>query len=283
MINEVVKSTLPTLTVCARYDNNPLEVGEGTSLHYHDELEFLPIFEGCFHCVVDGRDYSANAGEVIFVNSRVPHATYASSRTRHGLLQFRQSDFISSDIHRIIKYSVKLHDQSESRVRILSIPELYDVTVEVLKEAKLRDTAYDFFVRSGIFRILGILYRHGIISDAEQLYKSKDVQKIIRALSYINEHYMENITLSDLCSELGFATGYLCRIFKSALGATFTEYLNFVRVCKAESLLIKTEKSILEISEEVGFASVSYFNRVFKRYGNCTPSYYRSAKYLAQR
>jgi YesN/AraC family two-component response regulator len=107
------------------------------------------------------------------------------------------------------------------------------------------------------------------------------VQKILPALSYINENYQEDLTLEEVSELLSFDPSYFCRIFKQATGATFTEYLNFVRVCKAEKLLAKTQRSILEISEAVGFSSVSYFNRIFKRHRGCSPRGYRSARYVA--
>jgi AraC-like DNA-binding protein len=105
------------------------------------------------------------------------------------------------------------------------------------------------------------------------------VQKIVPALEYVNKSYAENVTLDTTSAMLGFDPSYFCRMFKSATGATFTEYLNFVRICKAEKLLSRTQKSILDISEEVGFSSLSYFNRVFKKYRNCSPRSYRLAEY----
>ena len=78
---------------------------------------------------------------------------------------------------------------------------------------------------------------------------------------------------------LNFDPSYFCRIFKQATGATFTEYINFVRVCKAERMLARSDVSILDISEAVGFSSVSYFNRIFKKYKSCSPRFYRGAKY----
>ena len=96
----------------------------------------------------------------------------------------------------------------------------------------------------------------------------------------VNKNYSENVSLEEASSLLGFDTSYFCRIFKSATGATFTEYLNFVRICKAEKLLSQTKKSILEISEAVGFSSLSYFNRVFKRIRNSSPGNYRLAEHI---
>ena len=107
----------------------------------------------------------------------------------------------------------------------------------------------------------------------------REVQKILPILSYINQSYAENITLEDASERLNFDPSYFCRIFKTATGATFTEYLNFVRISKAEKMLSKTRQSILEISEAVGFSSVSYFTRMFKKYRSCSPRVYHTAKY----
>ena len=87
------------------------------------------------------------------------------------------------------------------------------------------------------------------------------------------------MSLEEISSMLGFNESYFCHIFKQATGTTFTEYLNFVRVCKAEKMLSQNKGSITEIAEAVGFCSVSYFNRIFKKYKNCSPGYYRHLNY----
>ena len=281
MNNEIVKRNVPRLTIHAKKGTHANNPGKYSPLHYHDELELLIVYSGEFVCAVDGVEYIAHDGDVIFVNSRIPHHTSGTTVTVTGLLQFRETDFLDSEMVKIIRYSARFQSRSEAPATVLHLPELFEEVDRVLEEAKSRNTAYDFYIRSGIFRILGILYRSGLLTNAEQMYNSKEIQHIADALSYINEHFQENISLDDVSHKLGFDPSYFCRIFKAATGATFTEYLNFVRVCKAESLLAKTADSILEISEAVGFSSASYFNRIFKRYKGCSPRHYRTAKYIA--
>ena len=164
-------------------------------------------------------------------------------------------------------------------VKVFKNPEIYKaIELLFIEEAEKRE-AYEVFMRSYILRILGLLYRDGVLTDAERVYNTREVQKILPILSYINTNYAENITLEEASELLSFDQSYFCRIFKIATGATFTEYLNFVRICKAEKMLSRTKESILEISEAVGFSSVSYFNRIFKKYRNCSPRLYRTAKY----
>ncbi len=282
MVIENVKANIPKLDICARKSeahNVPIP-RRISDVHYHDELEFLPVFSGRFLCRVDGVDYIARSGEIIFINAGVPHETHVIEEgTVTALVQFRESNYINLEIRKIIKYSIRLLNLESTPVRILNSKELFALFEEILVECEEKKNAYEIIVRSLILKVIGLLYRNNILSDGEQVFSTPAVQKILPAMTYINENYSENIDLSDISSMLGFDRSYFCRIFKIATGATFTEYLNFVRICKAEKKLSSTDESILDISSAVGFSSVSYFNRIFKKYKNCSPSVYRETKY----
>ncbi len=277
MVNETVRGNVTNTTVRAWISNDVnIKIGEVSSLHYHDELEFLPVYEGTFCCTVYDKVYEAHKGDVIFINSRVPHSTSRKEPSRTGLLQFKESDFNDNEFTKLIKYSMRYQSQVYYPIKIFSMPELFRVVDDIMMETKDKNKSYEIFVKSGIYRILGILYREGILSDADKIYNTGEIKKILPILSYINNNFSENITLDYASRQLGFDRSYFCRVFKIATGATFTEYLNFVRICKAENMLVKTHESILNISEAVGFSSVSYFNRIFKRYRNCSPRVYRT-------
>ncbi len=280
MRNEIVRSNVPKVTVYLRR-NELIPAGMQVGLHYHDELELIAVTAGEFHVTVGESDYAAGAGDVIFINTRVPHSTYAATDSGYILLQFRETDFIDGEIFKIIKYSARFREIGDEPVRIIRSDSLTREIDGILLESEGREVGYDFLIRGGIFRLLGSLYRMGVLSNAEEMYLSKEVQKILSALSYINSHYGEDISLDEVAALERLDPSYFCRVFKAATGATFTEYLNFVRVCKAETQLARTNDSILEISERVGFSSVSYFGRMFKRYRGCSPRTYRNARYIA--
>lgn len=276
MYNEQIQSTVAKAPVhVGKYPTQTREAGEIVGIHYHDELEFIVVYEGTFAISVNGEEYFAEGGEVVFVGSGVPHSTRYVTPARTGLIQFRENDFLSEKISKVIKYSVKLSNLSESRIRVIRNGDLFITLDRILKETDLKENAYDMFVRADIYRALGILYREGILLDTESFFASKQIQKILPALQYVNENYADSPTLEEAADLLGFDVSYFCRIFKAAVGATFTEYLGFVRVCKAEKLLSHSDMSIIEISEAVGFASLSYFNRVFKKVRFTSPGSYR--------
>lgn len=280
MRNETVANNVPKTTIHAHVADKRDIVGVIASTHYHDELELLPIFEGEFVAVVDGTEYKAYEGDVIFINSGVPHMTKNyQPGCISGLVQFKESNFLGNDISRVIKYSLKYHALSDCPIKVIKSKVLFDTLAELFEEINAKRVGYEIYVKSLIFKTIACLYREGVLSDAERIYNSNDVIKILPVLKHVNENYFENLTLDAASAMLSFDRSYFCRIFKSAVGATFTEYLNFVRISKAEKLLSGTDMSILEISEAVGFSSVSYFNRIFKKVRNCTPRHYRNVKY----
>lgn len=88
------------------------------------------------------------------------------------------------------------------------------------------------------------------------------VKEIVR---YINDHYVEEFALENLSSVLRYNKTYLCKLFKDATGITIVNYLNYVRVSRAYDLICYTSNSISNISLMVGYSSVHYFARIFKR------------------
>ena len=104
--------------------------------------------------------------------------------------------------------------------------------------------------------------------------ETEDV-RIQKIRQYIDEHYMENLEMSALADQFGFSYHYLSSYFNRQAREGFSEYLNKIRVEKAEGLLRDTDWTIARISEAVGYSDQGYFSRVFKRHTGYTPSGYR--------
>lgn len=101
---------------------------------------------------------------------------------------------------------------------------------------------------------------------------------IFKAAAYIKEHLNERISLEQAAAQVYLSKSYFCRILKSELGCTFTEYVNRLRIERGKALLLGTRKSISEISYEVGFEDQSYFTRIFKKQTGMSPGKYRELK-----
>lgn len=106
--------------------------------------------------------------------------------------------------------------------------------------------------------------------------KSKKRLQIEAAINYIHSHYAERITLDDLAELCDLSTTYFCKLFKSETGESFADYLTWVRMEKAIELLRDPKMKIYEISQEVGYSDVQYFNKVFRDTTGVSPSFYRN-------
>lgn len=97
---------------------------------------------------------------------------------------------------------------------------------------------------------------------------------IEHAMMYINEHYMDNISLDSCADYTGTSTFLLSKSFKRVTGKNFIDYLTELRLDKAKELLRDTGLRINDVAEQVGYQH-SYFNRIFKKQEGITPSRYR--------
>lgn len=92
--------------------------------------------------------------------------------------------------------------------------------------------------------------------------------------NYIDKHYSKDISLNDVADELGMNAIYLSQLFKRETGTTFSSYLTSVRIEQAIRLLKTGEYKIYEVSEMVGYQTVQYFSKVFKKETGKNPKDY---------
>jgi AraC-like DNA-binding protein len=95
------------------------------------------------------------------------------------------------------------------------------------------------------------------------------------AKDYIDENLCETIILDEVASEIHMSRYYLCRRFKESTGMTLTEYVSTRRVEMAKDMLENTSLRVADIAFEVGFQSLSQFNRAFQRVTRNTPTKFR--------
>ena len=98
---------------------------------------------------------------------------------------------------------------------------------------------------------------------------------VVRAKNFIREHLQDDFTLADIAKAACTSTFYICKLFKRHTRLNLTEYVSRLRVEKARELLQNPQLRISEIAYEVGFQSLTHFNRVFRTLAGQSPSEYR--------
>ena len=105
--------------------------------------------------------------------------------------------------------------------------------------------------------------------------------RIDKILEYINHNYMSaDLSLNKIAGIFKLSTPYLSKLFKDSTDKKFLDYLIYIRIEKAKEILVKSNKSVEEVSVSVGYLTCTSFIRVFKQYTNMTPSEFRKNENL---
>ncbi len=106
-------------------------------------------------------------------------------------------------------------------------------------------------------------------------FKYTDNATFNEILEYIHSHYTEDVDLDFLCDKFHLSKSHVSRLFNQHLSTTFVNYRNTLRVEDAKELLKSSSMTIQQISEQVGFDSMHYFYRVFRKLTGKTPKSYQ--------
>jgi AraC-like DNA-binding protein/ligand-binding sensor protein len=105
--------------------------------------------------------------------------------------------------------------------------------------------------------------------------KDSEPAQITRARQFIEANAQEKLSLAAVARQAGMSEFYFCKMFKKVTGVNFSRYVSCVRVEKAKNLLLNPNYRVSEIAFEVGFQSLTHFNRIFKNIAGQSPTEYR--------
>ena len=127
-------------------------------------------------------------------------------------------------------------------------------------------------------KLLTIFAQHLAILSNQVFIQQENAEPpvIKRAREYIHEHQAEELSLDQVAKAVNMSTFYFCKMFKKVAGINFTDYVARVRIEKSKNLLLNPNLRVSEIAFEVGFQSLTHFNRVFKKLLGQSPTDYRA-------
>jgi YesN/AraC family two-component response regulator len=152
------------------------------------------------------------------------------------------------------------------------------VSPEELREAYFGTRVVAPKQHNSIVKLLAIFAQHlSMVSNQIIVQQANaELPVITRAREYIRQNQAEDLSLGMVARAVNTSTFYFCKLFKRATGLNFTDYVSRVRIEKARNLLLNPNLRISEIAYEVGFQSLTHFNRVFKRISGESPTEYRA-------
>lgn len=258
-------------------------------LHVHDCLELNIVEHGEGHYIINGKKYPVRRGDIFVINNREPHMAVHDEDMELTVLIFDigllwsskgMSGFLTPFLSRKEQFSHRITEQN------MYYGEMADLFWKIEQEYRDRQSGWQIALQSLLGYLLTLLYR--CYEEKQELEENgEDFQRmytrICAVFTYIEKHFTEKITLECLAQEVSMSQQYLCKCFRRVTGRTIFDYIEQMRLQYSCYLLRTTQESITEIAMDSGFNTVSYFNRIFKKYKGCTPRQYRIQRESGQK
>lgn len=159
-----------------------------------------------------------------------------------------------------------------------------NVDIKGLREAYFQTRVLSRKQYDSVLQLLRIFAQHLSIVANQLVFQCENSEPlaIARAREYISSNYREDLSLGAVAKAVHMSTFYFCKQFKKTTGLSFTNYLGSLRIEKAKERLLNPQVRVSEVAFEVGFQSLTHFNRVFRNLAGESPSAYRETLPLAQ-
>ncbi len=252
-------------------------------LHFHNCLEI-----GICHTdsgIIEFEDSPENfkAGDVTFISRNVPHTTYSAKgeASLWSYIYINPDELLKGVFGDSSPYSEIYSDMMQNLQMILGkdkYPDIYMIVKNILDEMENKAMNYQLSVKGLFLALFMKLMRIYATSKGGSTVK-KEIHEnaivIAPALEFIRENYMMNFPVEDLANMCHLSQTHFRRVFHEIMNTSPLDYLNTTRILQSCILLRTTEESILSISEQVGFRSVSSYNRHFAEKMGTQPSEWR--------
>lgn len=249
----------------------------GVTNYWHEEAELTLITSGKCIYKIDLVEYEVEEGDILFVPPLFLHSITlgnnkkVSSETYVFHLKFLGGN--STDICST-RYLAPIMNQEFSMPYVIkpnhpayvSLRKIFNQINTTYDESII---GYELALKSFFLQTIFLLLQYSKKVAVSETEKVSD--KIKNVLDYIELHYSETITVSQLAKLCYFSDYHFMRFFKKHMNMTCVEYINNLRLEKAVELFEKGNSSIMEVSLSVGFHNLSYFHRAFKKKYRMTP------------
>ena len=262
-----------------------ITLGDFMKYEFYNKTKGMDEMYKVWHCSPDGMIiyFLSSGGSIVFNHNiyEIKHGVlcYVAPGCYHYTMPDAPADYTRSKIFFSASSTESLKNLSG-----------FEHIAEEFKEKSVIYAEIPFELQSAVEQLFdnfsdpgNNLYYGSLLSLMAYLttYKTDTIQSpkdtVISAVSYINTHISEEISIDDICNAVHMSKCYLCRKFKQVTGQTIMEYILATRLTLAKNMLKTENLSVSEISEKCGFSSTAYFCRVFHEATGTTALKYRKS------
>ncbi|MBQ8323479.1 MAG: helix-turn-helix transcriptional regulator [Clostridia bacterium] len=236
-------------------------------LHSHPHYEIYLLKSGTRSFFLSDALFCLEAPIIIVIPPHVLHKTEGGPFERYNInvspsyLDEFQTDVLNEKALHVIKPTPQ------------ELQKLLGIFDELSEEKKKK---YEDCITRALFSYcIFTLNKLQNVKSPKVTTKSSIPPLVLKIIDYLNDHYAEKQTLDEIAERFFISKGALMYTFKKHMDCSLIDFLISLRISKAKELLIKTKKSVEEISELCGFSSANYFGLIFKRKEMLSPVQYR--------
>lgn len=265
-------------------------VGPNTMVyaHIHDYIEILYTISGEYQILLNAKDYYFGAGDLVLINSNEIHniISLSEGHNKYIVIKFEpEMLYTTSQSLFEMKYVMPFILNESTHQKVFKREEIEktviaDLVFGMYQEYTNKNYGFELAIRANIFNLFLFILRRwnaqNVDLNINQDMNKDMVQRMQIVFDYIEDNYQNDITSLSMANLCNLSYSYFSRLFKSIMRRNFRDYLNYVRITKAEKLLTTSDLNITEIAMMVGFSTSSYFIQQFKHYKVISPKQFRN-------
>ncbi|MEC0243161.1 helix-turn-helix domain-containing protein [Paenibacillus dokdonensis] len=241
--------------------------------HWHNSLEVIFVLRGTLEVTVDSRQHSLTEGDVLVINSSHVHEVI-------GLDLNIIATFLIPDTY--IKANLKdsvyfdCDSRSAGKEQRQGLDRIRQLLAEMVHLRYKQGEVYELEMQIRMLSVLSTFARQFRTEAQSGAMNEKYKERMLRIITYIDEHYEEPLSLQDIADREFLSVPYLSKFFSDNIGLNFQSYLTSIRLKNAvEELLSCDEERISDLALKHGFPNAKSFYSAFKNRYHMTPNEYR--------
>lgn len=250
--------------------------------HWHKDLEFILLKKGTMTYNVNGKLINLEESSGIIVNSRQLHYGFSEEHNECEFgcillspeLLLENSWFYRNFIEPITENAAYPYLYLKRNGWMASVMEKLENIYDYLGKEEINPILY-FELMKDYFTIMKILYENLDVENSALMTESSNLTSVRNMIAFIEEHYMERITLADIALSGACCKSKCSLLFKEYLHDTPITYITKLRLRKSLFPLLCSDQNIAAIAYECGFGGASYYCETFKKYYGVSPLMYK--------
>lgn len=239
-------------------------------MHWHNAVEILMPTENVFPIICGGREYILKENDIFLIPPGELHSLKAQHGKRIIMLcdnaMFKDNPALS-EVCRVLSQPLLINESCGKG-------HVSELNALILEMVSIFDNSPSFCETVLYGKLIELLMNIALSENSRNESKLPKDKKSELIRRYIDSFYTTPITLDSLSAAVGYSKFHLSHFFAQT-NTSFTDMLNTRRIKEAEIMLKNESTPITQIAMNVGFSSITTFNRTFRKMKGCTPTQFR--------